>query len=96
MQKERTHITPELRDAYKSFSNKDFFDKFKNKVQDVKISCDKNRHIIIKGLKRTVSLYATTGTVNAAPENGYNSVNIKGMKPERAIERVISLANFGY
>jgi hypothetical protein len=55
-----------------------------------------SRHIKIIGAERTVELYATTGTVNCAPQGKLKSCNYKNMMPERAIERAITLAQKGW
>jgi hypothetical protein len=60
-------------------------------------SCDsKSGHVKVIGKARTIELYTTTGTVNCSPQGKMKSCNYKNMMPERAIERVVSLAKHGY
>lgn len=92
----RPHITPKLREAYASISDRAIVEQLSAKGLVVRLMNSKNRHFVVTGKVREVSFYATSGTVNAAPHNGMGSVNIKGMIPARAIERVAALANFGH
>lgn len=92
----RPHITPELRQAYQAVSDQSLINHLRAKGLIVVLKNAKNRHFVVTGKVREVSFYATSGTVNAAPHHGMGSVNIKGMMPDRAIERVAAVANFGH
>lgn len=92
----RPHITDELRQAYSQVSNKDIIAFFEEKGAKIELKNSKNRHFVITGSVREVSLYATSGTVNAKPTKQLGSVNVKGMMPERALSRALSVANFGH
>lgn len=91
-------ISKELREAWTNFSNQQIIDFFKNKNINIQLSNSGNRHFKIRGKKRKVDLYATTGTVSANPVKRLNLkyCSHKEMMPERALERIMSLANFGY
>lgn len=56
----------------------------------------KNKHFKIKGHKREIHLYATTGTVNAPPYGKLKACKYTDMKPSSAFDRILSLAKTGY
>ena len=91
-------ISNDLRTLWANFTNKDIIDYFKEKNVNVQIPNSSNRHFKIRGSKRKVDLYATTGTVSAnqVKRLGLKYCSFKEMTPERALERVLTLANLGY
>lgn len=92
----RPHITPEIRAAYDKISTKQWLEWFKSKGVKASLRNSKNKHFLIKGTVREVSIYATSGTVTAGPTKQMGSINVKGMMPERALERAVAIANFGH
>lgn len=57
----------------------------------------KHAHLIIKGKERTVNYYPNTGTIYCEPvKNKFKPYKLKNTNQDRALERILSLANFGY
>lgn len=88
--------TNELRESWKLLSEQSLNQKLTDLGLDFRLCNSKNRHYKIFGTFRNVDLYATTGTVIAAKHKNLKPCKTIGMKPERALERVKSLANLGY
>lgn len=73
---------------------------FKDKNIEIELKNDNNRHFKIFGDKRTIDLYATTGTISSNKtklgDKTLNYCSYKEMLPERAFDRIFSLATIGY
>lgn len=89
-------ISNELRKKWSALDNKSVLSKLESLGLFVELKNSRNRHFKITGKTRVVELYATTGTVNSAPQGKMNACSYKGMEPERAFKRILSLANIGY
>lgn len=93
------NISKELRISWVNFENDKIISTLTSQgipKENILVLNSKNRHFKILGQKRTVELYATTGTVNSAPLGSLGASTAKGMYPERAIKRIVSLANIGH
>ncbi len=89
-------IAPEIRQAWRALTNQQILDNLKMQGIEVELKNAKSRHFKLQGKVRPVELYASTGTVNAAPHQGKKSSTAKAMMPERALQRAVSLANIGH
>ena len=90
-------VSVELRKSWLSLSMSDIRNiLLKKGAHKVEIKNEKNRHLKIKGKSRSVDLYATTGTVSANRKGDLKYCSHKEMQPERAFDRIITLANIGY
>jgi hypothetical protein len=89
-------IKQELRQAWREQRTdqiKSAFEKFGLKAE---LKDSGARHFKITGGVRPVELYASTGTVNASPYKKFKSTTVRGMTPNRAFSRAISLVRFGH
>jgi hypothetical protein len=89
-------ISAELRRAWSDLSNSDIQKKLESFGLTVELKNSKSRHFKVSGSIRPVELYASTGTVNAAPFGKLGSSLARGMYPDRALSRVQSLAKIGH
>ena len=97
-QRPADQVSQDVRDAWRELKFHEFMDKLREKATGcvVRVCSMKNRHIKITGPGRAVDLYATTGTINAAPFKSMKAARATGMKPERAVERALALSTHGY
>ena len=89
-------IKPEVRQAWRDKRTDQIKDAFERCGLKADLKDSGSRHFKITGGVRPVELYATTGTVNAAPFQKFGSTTVRGMTPNRAFSRAISLARFGH
>jgi hypothetical protein len=92
----RSKQEQECRQAWREINNHAIVKRIENAGLQANLMPSNNRHIKITGGLRPVELYATTGTVNASPYGQKGASKAKGMLPERALERAISLAKHGH
>jgi hypothetical protein len=89
-------ISPELRIEWANLSIDDIKKSLVDRGLTFKLANTKNRHFVVQGKVREVSLYATTGTVNAKKHQNMKPTTAKQMSPERAFDRLATIANIGY
>jgi len=89
-------IPPDLREKWADLSVSDIEAVLAEKGLTFRLANYDNKHFIVTGKVRTVSLYATTGTVNATRHDQMKPFTCKKMAPKRAFERLASIANIGY
>lgn len=91
-------ISTELRQAWKKLSISNIIDILSKKGLNVELKNYDSKHLKIKGKVRAVDFYASTGTVSANPVESakLSYCSYKEMMPERAFERILSLANIGH
>ena len=71
-------------------------DFFTSRGLTIKTYFSKNRHMTVTGKVRRVEFYPTTGTVNCIAANGLKPCTFRDMELNKALERVVTLANIGY
>lgn len=89
-------ISRELRLEWASLSIESIKASLSERGLNFRLANSKNRHFVVQGKVREVSLYATTGTVNAKKHEGMKPTIAKEMSPERAFDRLATIANIGY